>query len=556
MKLIALDVGEKRIGVAKADTSVKIAVPLSMVPVDGQEISNIIRICQIQDIDAIVVGMPRNLNGQTTAQSDYVKNFANELSRNLQEAKPNRKDVKIYFQDESLTSVQAKENLNNRKGGINKKAGDVDMEAATIILQDFLENVARRIAERQKTVTEEETSPAQETEEDTEPKKKKSKRTQKNDDIPFESISGSPARRKIMKIVAIIGAVVVLGCVGIAIWYNSAISAIDDSTNCKNDNSSTDEKSCTYVEFAVEDGSTVSTIADLLKKANLIKSSLAFKVFAKLAGNSNELKAGSYKFAPFMSVSQIYAKLLEGSTGANVFTITIKPGETLAQIKQTLLAAGYSASEIESAFSKNYVHPVLRDKPASASLEGYLFGETYEFYKGESVENIIERMLDELYSVVKENDLINKFAALGYDLHEGIIIASIVQKEAGVVSEDNQKKVAQVFWTRLKYGMALGSDVTASYAADQVDPARAIYTDNASVLDIDSCYNTRKYSGLPCGPISNPGATVLISTANPADTTYLYFLTGDDYLMYYSSTEDEHLQNIYDHCQVLCNAQL
>ncbi len=110
MKLIALDVGEKRIGVAKADTSVKIAVPLSMIPVDGQEISNIIRVCQIQDIDAIVVGMPRNLDGQMTEQSNYVKSFVNELNRNLQTAKPNRKDIKIYFQDESLTSVQAREN--------------------------------------------------------------------------------------------------------------------------------------------------------------------------------------------------------------------------------------------------------------------------------------------------------------------------------------------------------------------------------------------------------------------------------------------------------------
>ncbi|MBQ1528248.1 endolytic transglycosylase MltG, partial [Candidatus Saccharibacteria bacterium] len=77
-----------------------------------------------------------------------------------------------------------------------------------------------------------------------------------------------------------------------------------------------------------------------------------------------------------------------------------------------------------------------------------------------------------------------------------------------------------------------------------------------AVLDIDSCYNTRKNVGLPCGAISNPSALVLISTANPADTTYRYFLTGDDGLMYYSNTEAEHNQNARDHCQTLCNAQL
>lgn len=555
MKLIALDVGEKRIGVAKADTSVKIAVPLGMISVDGQEISNIIRICQIQDIDAIVVGMPRNLNGQMTAQSDYVKNFANELNRNLQTAKPNRKDIKIYFQDESLTSVQARENLGGRKGGINKKAGDVDMEAATIILQDFLENVARRVAEKQKPITGDE-STATEGENPATVKPEEPEPPKKDEEIPFESISDNPHKKKILKILSIMGAVFVLSIVGVVIWYNSAISAVDRSSGCKGNETLDEGKSCEYVEFGIDGGATVSSIAESLEKAGLIKNSLAFKIYAKLSGKSNELKAGSYKFAKFLDVPQIYSKLIEGGNDADVFSLTVKPGETLSAIKQTILAQGYTAAEVEAAFSKKYNHPVLKDKPSNASLEGYLFGDTYEFYKGESVENIITRMLDALYAVVKDNDLINKFQAMGYDLHEGIIMASIVQKEAGVVSEEDQRKVAQVFWTRLEYGMALGSDVTATYAADQVDPARAIYIDNASVLDIESCYNTRKYAGLPCGAISNPGATVLKSTANPADTTYLYFLTGDDNLMYYSTTEAEHIQNIQDHCQVLCNAQL
>ena len=146
MKLLALDVGEKRIGVAKADTSVKIAVPAGMIPVDGGEIPAISRLCKVQNIDVIVVGMPRNLQGQLTAQSEYVKNFVKNLNKTLVLDKPNNKTIRIYFQDESLTSVQAKENLKNRP--FSKKSGDIDAEAATLILQDFLENLARRVAEK------------------------------------------------------------------------------------------------------------------------------------------------------------------------------------------------------------------------------------------------------------------------------------------------------------------------------------------------------------------------------------------------------------------------
>ena len=82
----------------------------------------------------------------------------------------------------------------------------------------------------------------------------------------------------------------------------------------------------------------------------------------------------------------------------------------------------------------------------------------------------------------------------------------------------------------------MGSDVTVAYALDTVDPNREIYRDNQSALKIDSCYNTRIYRGLPCGPISNPGLSALLAVASPSDTAYLYFLTGDDGLMYYSYT--------------------
>ena len=128
-----------------------------------------------------------------------------------------------------------------------------------------------------------------------------------------------------------------------------------------------------------------------------------------------------------------------------------------------------------------------------------------------------------------------------------------MQKEA---SSPDQPTVAQVFLSRLEYGIPLGSDVTVSYALDIVDPERVTYTDNEAALKVDSCYNTRINAGLPCGPISNPGLSALLSVAEPEDNDYLYFLTGDDGTMYYSSTEEGHLSNRSLYCQDLCEVSL
>lgn len=126
--LLALDVGEKRIGVAVADASIKIAVAFDTIEVDGNELMAITRLVVAEQTDTIVVGYPRNQSGETTAQTAYVEKFAKKLA----DLAPH-----IVFQDESLTSVIAEERLRSRKANFTK--GDIDAEAAAIILQDYLE---------------------------------------------------------------------------------------------------------------------------------------------------------------------------------------------------------------------------------------------------------------------------------------------------------------------------------------------------------------------------------------------------------------------------------
>jgi putative Holliday junction resolvase len=127
---LALDVGEKRIGVAVGDSGVRIAVPFETIEVDGKELERIARIVVDENTDTIVVGYPRNQSGEATAQTAYVELFANKLTDLAQN---------IVFQDESLTSVLAEQRLQAQGGTYTK--GDIDAQAAAIILQDYLERL-------------------------------------------------------------------------------------------------------------------------------------------------------------------------------------------------------------------------------------------------------------------------------------------------------------------------------------------------------------------------------------------------------------------------------
>lgn len=125
---LALDVGEKRIGVAVGDSGVKIAVPFETIEVNGKEIERIARLVIDEKVDTVVVGYPRNQSGEATAQTAYVKEFAKQL----EDIAP-----KLAFQDESLTSVLAEQQL--KSYGKSYEKGDIDAKAAAIILQDYLE---------------------------------------------------------------------------------------------------------------------------------------------------------------------------------------------------------------------------------------------------------------------------------------------------------------------------------------------------------------------------------------------------------------------------------
>lgn len=360
--------------------------------------------------------------------------------------------------------------------------------------------------------------------------------------IQPQLISGQPSgltrpKRKLKKAILWSGLSIIVALVaaGIAalVWYNTQLRALG-----------TDKQH--LILITVEQGSTPSEIGQLLQEQEIIRSSFAFDIYTRLTDKRNVLQAGTYRLSPAEDTPAIVEHLVKGDV--DEFSITFYPGATLKQHREVLIDAGYTATEVDEALSATYDSPLFEGKPASADLEGYIYGQTYQFNAGASVADILDRAFDEFYATLIENNLISGVKSQGYTLYQGIILASIVQKEVAsprsAEPSADQKQVAQVFYSRLASGMTLGSDVTYQYAADKLGVARDV--------NLDSPYNTRRYPGFPPGPIASPGVSALWAVAEPAPGDYLFFLSGDDDVTYFARTDAEHEANIRDHCQKKC----
>jgi len=354
----------------------------------------------------------------------------------------------------------------------------------------------------------------------------------------------------IKKIGTVVGSMIVVFAVATIAgfsWYQQALSPVSANKNAAK------------ISIVIERGSTPAQIADVLAEKKLIRSTFAFKTYTRLSGDINRLQAGLYRLSPSESTQDIVKHLVAGKV--DEFTLTFYPGATLTDtvtknedkkvdVTTILTRAGYSTKEITAAFSKTYDHPLFAGKPTTANLEGYIYGETYNFSATATVEDILMRTFDEFYAQIKENNLIDEFKKQNLTLYQGIILASIIQREvyAPVGQSEpslDQRQVSQIFLKRYREGIVLGSDVTYHYAADKKGVAR----DNT----LDDPYNTRIKVGLPPGPIGAPGLSALLAVADPAAGDFVFFLSGDDDKTYFARTNEEHEQNIKSHCVYKCS---
>ena len=344
-------------------------------------------------------------------------------------------------------------------------------------------------------------------------------------------------KNKLLNILFIVGLVIILaGCstaLGLRQWYVGNLKPLNEES--------------VKVDVVIPSGYTVAQIADLLQESKVIKNATAFEWYIRFANLRDKMQAGEYQLDSALSAQEVALMITKGKVNTALFTIL--PGQRLDEIKTDLIKAGFDSAEIESAFNTTQYknHPALASKPSAASLEGYLYPESFQTTASSTAKEIVEQALDQMAEALSPS-IIDGFEAHGLTTYQGLILASIVEQEAS--SANDRKMVAGVFYNRLAQGIALGSDVTYHYAA--------VITGQEPTPFIDSPYNTRKYAGLPPGPISNVSASSLDAVAHPIASDYLFFVAGDPVdnnpsVIYYSKTQAEHEALAREYCKSLCS---
>lgn len=295
------------------------------------------------------------------------------------------------------------------------------------------------------------------------------------------------------------------------------------------------------VAITVSPGDNTQVIAKKLKAAKLIRNEYVFEYYARIHNASQYLQAGTYNLAPNQSIPTIIAQLTHGKVATSL--VTILPGQRLDQIRQSLIEQGFSAAAVDAALAPAQYEnsAVFAGKPVGNSLEGYLYPDSFQRSAETTPNTIIEQSLTEMQKHLTPG-ITAAFAKQGLTPYQGIIIASIVEKE--VTKQSDRSQAAQVFLKRLQLGMPLGSDVTAFYGSELAGRGQDVR--------YDTPYNTRIHTGLPPTPISNVSESSLQAVAHPSATDWLFFVAGDDGTTYFSKTQAEHEALTAQYCHRLC----
>lgn len=325
------------------------------------------------------------------------------------------------------------------------------------------------------------------------------------------------------------------------------VGAIVGARRYYTDNLKPVSASTELVEVTIPTGYTLPQISDLLKEKQLIRNSQVFGQYVRNNGAAEDIKAGTYELSPSNSVQEIVAIITEGKIASNL--VTIPPGKRVDEVERILRNSGYSAEEVKAALDPaNYVgHPALVDKPKAASLEGYLYPESFQRTAETSAQQIVTLSLDEMQKRLTPERRA-AFSEQGLSVHKAVILASILERE--VITPDERKQAAQVFLKRLDEGIKLQSDATAKYGV--VLAGLEDELNYQQTLVYSSKYNTYENAGLPPGPVSNVSETALAAVAEPSNTDWLFFVAGDDGKTYFSRTASEHEALTEKYCTELC----
>jgi UPF0755 protein len=286
------------------------------------------------------------------------------------------------------------------------------------------------------------------------------------------------------------------------------------------------------VTFEVKAGETAKDIARNLKDQGLIRADWAFVLGYRLFYSGQSLKAGEYTIQLPTSAKNILFILTEGKV--KLYPITIPEGLTRKETAQHLESSLSIAREEFLRVSDNT--SLISDLDAEArNLEGYLFPETYSFPKNPDAEMIGAAMITQFRRVFGET-WIKRASEIGMTIREVVTLASLIEKETSLPEE--RKLISGVFHNRLRIGMKLDCDPTIIYALKEEGGFEGRL--RTMDLKLDTPYNTYLYSGLPPGPIANPGRGSLEAALYPAEVDYLYFVSRNDGSHHFSRSFREH----------------
>ena len=260
-------------------------------------------------------------------------------------------------------------------------------------------------------------------------------------------------------------------------------------------------------------------VADALKEAGIIEYKWLFKLFCIFSDATTKVDPGTYTLDTSLDYRALVSNMQTGTASMATTTITFPEGFTMQEIFERLEENGICTVEelYEAAAEYSYNYSFLEwATPGDASrLEGYLFPDTYEFYQGEQASNAINRFLLNFHGKLTA-DMYAQAESLNITLHQAVIIASMIEAEAA--NDEELATIASVIYNRIAANMPLQIDATVMYALGE---HKEYLTEQD--LQVDSPYNTYLYTGLPAGPICNPGLASLNAALNPADTSYLYY---------------------------------
>ncbi|MGH2368251.1 MAG: endolytic transglycosylase MltG [Chloroflexota bacterium] len=279
--------------------------------------------------------------------------------------------------------------------------------------------------------------------------------------------------------------------------------------------------------FTIQDGETTGTISERLAQLGLVPNATLFRFWVQWRGAEGRLQAGKYQLRRGMSMDELIDTLR--AARAKDVAITLVEGRRIEEFAEALEKAdlGIDAKRfLELAKRGNFTYDFLESKPPSASLEGYLFPDTYRVIPGQTTpEELIHQMLKRFGEAFPPDLRERARTNTGLTLHQTVILASMIEREAQVKEE--RPRIAAVYANRLRVNECMCADATIQYAIGTAGTWWPPLRDQARRIEPGNPYNTYTHPGLPPGPIANPGASSLQAAAQPEQTDYMYYVRDD-----------------------------